>query len=148
MIADMTRRLFALCLAATLGACSSSGSTTSHDGGHDARGAHDAMPDATYLTGTISNTSDPCLTGQIVSPGGDPACTMVEHIPTDAGTVMDVPIPSCVGNNLTPPCFIIGQMNNCAMTFAINQGSNPSTTATFSYSCQLCPTTGPKPDGC
>ena len=147
MLGGMTRSLFAFCLTGALAACGS-GSAASHDGGRDARGAHDAMPDGTYLTGTLTNASDPCLTAKIVSPGGDPACTMVEHIPTDAGTVMDVPVPSCLDSNLAPPCFAVNSMTSCPMIFNVNTSVGTPSTATFSYSCLLCPTTGPQPDGC
>jgi hypothetical protein len=116
-------------------------------------GGNSNPPDK-YVTGTLSDSGPwPCIRVPIASPGGNPACTVVEEL-ADGGSTTVVMVPSCVESLDVGPCWTVAstmQATCTGLTVLINEGGSAVTPApgvTYSYSCLLCSSSSPPPPGC
>jgi hypothetical protein len=120
-------------------------------GGRDMRGADQAS--GSTLTGTFTPTSgDPCIMTLIKGAPSAPQCTVTEHHTGDAGTVVDLVLPTCDASNFVGPCWSMNSKigAGCAyLTFFITNGpsTGPDRKLSYSYSCVACPPGSPA-SGC
>jgi hypothetical protein len=132
----MRRAALALALASAFAACGGS-----------------SEPAGKYLTGTFSDSAiSPCITTTpIASPGGEPACTVLEDL-TGGGSTTASMIPSCVESPNAGLCWTLAMATEAGcsgVNFIITIGSKPPAPGTaFHYSCLLCSSTSPPPPGC